>query len=135
MAYNIYFKRHFFNCRLMMPLYWVWIAGAGFIIILWMLLSFMKEKAWKSALQKKGGIRDIPVLEGQWPLLGHLPTFMSYPPEFHLHEHEKTFERLNSKTFICRAPGIPRRTFVLTVDPGMWVGGDLKSELRFLLME
>eukprot|EP00339_Tiarina_fusa_P005094 CAMPEP_0117017186 /NCGR_PEP_ID=MMETSP0472-20121206/13457_1 /TAXON_ID=693140 ORGANISM="Tiarina fusus, Strain LIS" /NCGR_SAMPLE_ID=MMETSP0472 /ASSEMBLY_ACC=CAM_ASM_000603 /LENGTH=479 /DNA_ID=CAMNT_0004721485 /DNA_START=24 /DNA_END=1460 /DNA_ORIENTATION=- len=68
-------------------------------------------------MNSMGGEKDIPVLAADWPFLGHLTTFMSYPPDNHFPNHTKTFAELQSSSFIVRAPGIPARTYILTIDP------------------
>jgi len=75
-----------------------------------------KERSWKRKMEEVGGVKDIPVLPGDYPLLGHLTTFMRYPPDNHFEKHAETFKELGD-SFIIKAPGVPSRTYVLTINP------------------
>jgi len=92
------------------------ILGAlALVLILFVGLNIVKEKQWKASMSSLGGTKDIPVMPGEYPLVGHLPTIaLTYPSDSHFEKHEETFKKLNSGSFILR---VPIRTYVLTIDP------------------
>lgn len=101
---------------------WLLILSVFVVISLVFILNLIKEKQWKSKMTELGGNKDIQILKGDWPILGHLPTLISFPnPDNHFPEHQRIFKQMNTQSYIIKAPGIPSRVFMLTIDPGSYL--------------